>query len=304
MASSRAISSAVLATILLLGPATARAGHRHGQSVSIDDGQDPKTCSDVRVEFDDEPAARAEEKLTIPVESGKPLRIEAAEHSGVLVRGADRADFEVLVCKAAPTSAQLIGIAAERRSGTLSVRGPEDGDWVGYLVVTAPRAAALDISASNGPVKLSGLSGHVVVRSENGPISIRQSSGDIDARAENGPIAAKGDGGRLRLVTENGPIAVALGGTSWKGEGLDARAVNGPVSLSVPKDYRSGTSVESLGHSPFHCRGEACGSLRRTWDDDHKRLELGDGPVVVRLSTENGPVSVRTGSDLEVEDED
>ena len=42
---------------------------------------------------------------------------------------------------------------------------------------------------------------------------------------------------------------------------------------------------------------------RRTWDDDHKRIELGEGPALVRLSTENGPVSVKTGRDLD-EDED
>jgi len=144
-----------------------------------------------------------------------------------------------------------------------------------------------------------------VLRSDNGPISIQRSSGDIDARAQNGPIAVEGDGGRLRLATQNGPIAVALSGSSWKGEGLDARAVNGPVSLAVPDGYTSGTLIESRGRSPFACHGDACSAVRRTWDDEHKRLEFGDGPVVVRLSTENGPVSIRTGtSTLGDSDED
>jgi DUF4097 and DUF4098 domain-containing protein YvlB len=220
----------------------------------------------------------------------------------VRVRGSDRADFEVVVCKAAASKTELDAIVMSREGETLSVRGPAGRDWVGYLLISAPRSAAMELSAENGPIGLSGLTGRVSARSENGPISVSDSSGDIDARAENGPISALGDGGRLRLSTENGPIAVKLSGASWNGEGLDARAVNGPVSLSVPAGYRSGTRVESLGHSPFDCRGDACGGMRRTWDDDKKRIELGDGPVVVNLATENGPVSIRTGAAPDEED--
>jgi hypothetical protein len=295
MTISRSFSAAALATALMLGPATARAGHR-GVNVSIHDDGDVKACSDLEVEFAERPAARAEERLTFAAEAGKPLRVRIPEHSGARVRGSDRADFEVLVCKAAPSKAGLEAIAASREGDALSVRGPAGGDWVGYLVIAAPRGAAMELSGENGPIALSGLSGRVTVRSENGPISVTDSSGDIDVRAENGPISARGDGGRLRLATENGPIEVSLSGSAWRGEGLDAHAVNGPVTLAVPAGYRSGTSVESLGHSPFSCRGEGCGGVRRTWDDDGKKVELGDGPVVVRLSTENGPVAIRTGA--------
>jgi hypothetical protein len=302
MTTSRALSATALAMALLLAPAPARAGHR-GTNVSIHDDGDPASCSDIRIEFNDRPGTRAEERLTFATEAGKPLRVHVPEHSGVSVHGTDRADFEVLVCKAAPSKAGLDEIAVSRDGGTLSVHGPS-GDWVGYLIIHAPKGAAMELSGDDGPIALSGLSGRVVVRSENGPISVADSSGDIDARAENGPISARGDGGKLRLSTQNGPIAVALSGSAWKGEGLDARAVNGPVTLAVPTGYRSGTSVESLGHSPFSCRGDACGGVRRTWDDDHKRLELGDGPVVVRLSTENGPVTIKTGGRLDGDEED
>ena len=302
MTISRALSATALATALLLAPAPARAGHR-GRNVSIHDDGDVKTCADIEVEFDDRSAVRAEQRLTFSADAGKSLRISIPESSGVRVRGADRPDFEVLLCKAAPSKAALDAIAASREGGTLSVRGPASGEWVGYLLIAAPKGAAMELSADNGPITLSGLSGRVTVRSENGPISVSNSSGDIDARAQNGPISATGDGGKLRLSTENGPIAVSLTGASWKGEGLDARAVNGPVTLAVPAGYRSGTSVESLGHSPFSCRGAGCADVRRSWDDDRKKLELGDGPVVVRLSTENGPVAVRTGASAN-EDED
>jgi len=304
MTTSRALSAAALTAALLLTPSAARAGHRRGHNVSMNDG-DLVRCSDLTIEFDGRPAVRGEEALAILVEAGRPLRVRAAENSGISVRGADRSDFQVTLCKGADSKADLDAIEVSRDGGTLSVRGPGGDDWVGYLLIESPRGAALELSAENGPVTVSGLAGHVVVRSQNGPISIERSSGDIVAHAENGPIAVRGESGRLRLVTENGPISVALSGASWKGEGLDAKAVNGPVTLAVPAGYASGTLVESLGHSPFHCRGDGCTGMRRTWDDEHKRLELGEGPVVVRLSTDNGPVSIRTGASASADaDED
>lgn len=294
MTISRAFPAVALAASLLLAPAAARAGHR-GMNVSTHHDADVQRCSDLAIEFDDREAVRSEETRTVAVEAGRALAIRAPENSGVYVRGADRPDFSITLCKAAASKSGLDAIALSREAGAVSVRGPSGDGWAGYLIVVAPRQAAMDLTAENGPLSLSGLSGRVAARSENGPISIRDSAGDIDAHAENGPISARGDGGRLRLSTENGPIAVGLSGAAWQGEGLDARAVNGPVALAVPAGYRSGTRVESLGNSPFRCRGSACDGLRRTWDDDHKRLELGEGPVLVRLSTENGPVSVRTG---------
>ena len=303
MTTSRALCAAALSAALFLGPATARAGHRHGRSISTH-GDDLVSCSDLSIEFDDQEALRDEATQTIPVAAGQPLKVEAAENSGITVRGTNRADFQVTLCKGAETRADLDAIRISRTGGTLSVSGPDSDDWVGYLLIESPRGASIDLSADNGPVGVSGLSGRVVLRSENGPISIRGSSGDIDARAENGPIAVAGQSGKLRLETTNGPIAVSLSGVSWTGAGLEARAINGPVSLAVPAGYKSGTLVESLGRSPFQCHGEACNGVRRSWDDDHKRLELGDGPVIVRLSTENGPVSIRTGSGRLDDEED
>ncbi len=303
MTTSRTVSAAATAAFLVLLPAAASAGHRHS-GISISDGNDPRQCSDLTMEFSGEPAARAEERRTIPAASGQPLRIEAAAHSGVRVRGTDRADFEVLLCKGAADAGILPEISASEAGGRLTVRGPASEDWFGYLLIAAPRGAPIDVVSTDGPVALADLSGRVSVRSQNGPISLSGCSGEVDAEAQNGPIALHGESGRLRLETQNGPIAVSLSGSSWRGAGLDAHAVNGPLSLAVPAGYRSGTVVDSLGRSPFQCHGEACGGVRRTWDDDHRRLELGDGPVVVRLSTENGPVSVRTNAAVGDDDED
>ena len=42
--------------------------------------------------------------MTVPIPAGGSLRVEAARNSGVHVREADRADFEIVACKAAPSA--------------------------------------------------------------------------------------------------------------------------------------------------------------------------------------------------------
>lgn len=290
------------AAALVLAAGTASAGHRHRHSGVSIDHDDPESCADISVNFEDGPAFRAEESASIP--AGGTLRLEAAENSGIYVREGARADFEVVLCKAAPEESKLSAISLSRSGDRVSVTGPSNGEWVGFLLVTAPRGASLELNASNGPIGLNGLSGRVTARTENGPISASGSTGDLDLEAENGPIHFEGESGHSKLRTQNGPIGVKLEGRSWAGEGLDARAVNGPVSLSIPPGYGSAAVVESAGRSPFQCRGAGCASARKTWDDDGKRIEVGEGPVLVRVATVNGPVSVRTGSGRDDDDED
>ena len=116
----------------------------------------------------------------------------------------------------------------------------------------------------------------------------------ITAEAHNGPISFKGGSGVVKLDAQNGPITVKLDGDSWLGGSLDAHSHNGPMSVKVPNDYRSGVVVESDGRGHVSCHAEACRQARRTWDDETpRRIELGSGPTVVRLSTVNGPVSVK-----------
>jgi hypothetical protein len=287
---------------LALTAGTVLAGHRH-RNVTIDHDE-PESCADIQVDFDERPALRAEERASMTLPSGGTLRLEAAENSGVYVREAARSDFEVVLCKAAPKSSTLSRIALARAGDRVSVTGPSRGEWAGYLLVTAPAGASLEISAFNGPIGLLALSGRVTARTENGPISARRTTGELDLEAENGPISFVGASGRSKLRTQNGPIGVTLGGRSWEGDGLDARAVNGPVSLSIPPGYGSAAVVESAGRSPFQCRGEACGSARKTWDEDSRRIEVGEGPVLVRVATVNGPVSVRTGAGNDEDEED
>lgn len=270
----------------------------HGISVNIDGDEPVTSCDQLRMSSSgDGEIARSEDRLTLP-QTSSTVSVAAAHNGGIYVYGWDQQTFSVLNCKAAESDE---GATAERKlqevkmsfdGGQLSVQGPEDGDWTSYLIIQAPRASSLALSGVNGPISVRDLSGKVEVHSTNGPFAIKNSSGEVNAQVTNGPISYSGNGGDVHLRAENGPISVRLAGTSWNGKGLEAEATNGPLSLKLPDNYGSGVLVQTRGYSPFHCSG--CEGARKDFDDHNKSVQFGSGEPIIRMSTVNGPVSIKS----------
>jgi DUF4097 and DUF4098 domain-containing protein YvlB len=241
---------------------------------------------------------RSEEK-TLSKSEAAVLQVHPHENGGVQVVGWDKDTYSVTACKAAAGS----GDAAERilsqitmstENGRVSTKGPaDDDDWTVYLLIRAPKSASIDLDTMNGPISLYDVNGKLSARAHNGPISLKNFSGEADVRAVNGPISVDGSSGNVRVHTENGPISVSLAGKTWSGTGLSADAQNGPLTLMVPSGYQSGFIVESRNYAPMSCQASICDNARKTWDDNNRRIEYGSTPALIRLSTVNGPVSVR-----------
>jgi len=292
----KGLSMAVLGALLAVtSGAEARGWHHHGNVSMSGDGKGGITrCSQWHVEFGDRDATVTEEHLTIPISEASPLVASSPENGGITVIGGEGRDFEVDVCKAAEEddARTLEAIHAVRQKGHLSVDGPSDADWTAQIIIHAPKNASVDLETHNGPVSLADFDGTARVESENGPVSLRRSSGNIEVRTTNGPIHFEGGSGKIRLEAENGPLSVHLQNSTWTGGALEARTQNGPVHLDLAGNYVSGVVVATSGRSPVHCGAEACRNARRNWDDEGKTIEWGSGNPLVRLSTENGPVSI------------
>lgn len=272
------------------------AADRHGRNVSMHDDDVVNGCDDLHITLDsDKPVMQMEEK-TITKAEASLLRVKAEENGGVQVRGWDQPNYSVTLCKfARPKNADAVlsQIKLTVSGGEVSVSGPTHGDnWTAFLLVKAPKGAALELRANNGPMSVYNVDGKVTARVVNGPLTVSGCTGDLNLSAQNGPISSSENSGQLKLRAENGPVDVSLNGDSWKGTGLEASTQNGPLSVKVPRGFKSGVVVESDGHSPFTCHSDACTEARKTWDDEHKRVEFGSGPTIVHVSTVNGPVSI------------
>lgn len=294
----RRLSIALLA--LAVAPLMLAGSHRHdygyghhGMSMTIttDEWSELESCSQIRVTVDDEPAARAEEE--VPVGNLRSLRMRSDSNGGIHVVGWSSPNYAVTACKAAALSSRLADINVSVNGNEVRGSGPDGGNWMVFFIVHAPKSAVLDLETHNGGIALNHVDGKVVARATNGPISLKDSTGDLDIDTTNGPISLAGDSGDVKLNAQNGPISVKLGGSSWRGS-LEAHTQNGPLSVKVADNYRSGVVIESDGHGPISCRAEACRQARRTFDDDdNRKIELGSGPAVIRMSTSNGPISVK-----------
>lgn len=286
----------IAAAALIIAPSVFAHDHNHYQNVSIstDGSEELTSCSQIRVTFDNAPAVRAEEEL--PVSSVRSLKITSDQHGGVRVAGWDQPRYAVTVCKAAATPALLGQIGARLSGNEVTSTGPDDGQWMVYLLVRTPRNATLDVEAHNGPIGLHGVNGTLTVHAQNGPVSLKDSSGTIDASTQNGPISLAGGSGNVKITATNGPLSVKLNGARWDGS-LQAETVNGPVSLKLPRNYGSVVDLNVKGHGPISCKAEACRDMKRSWHDDDnespRQLTFGSGARNVTLSTVNGPVVVK-----------
>jgi hypothetical protein len=260
-------------------------------STSIDDDALVNDCSALRVTIDGRPAARGEEMVSVG--NLRSLNIRAPRNGGIYVSGSMSGGYEVRACKAAALPEDLNQIRSRVSGNEIVTDGPSDGEWVVYYLIRAPRGASLNLETRNGPISLREFNGTVTANALNGPISLKESKGIFNMETTNGPICLDGGSGTAKLIAQNGPITLKLRGSSWDGN-IDARTQNGPASLRIPANFRSGVVVESNGHGPVSCRAAACREVRRSWDDEENRkIELGSGPTVVRMSTVNGPLSVR-----------
>ena len=280
----------------------ARAG---GLSFTINSDGDKRieSCSDLEMTFwkdargrDGIVTLRRSQTLSLGSDASKPLKVEASERGGIRVQPSLDGSFSALVCMAAGARSNdaaqgiLDGLHIENSDGEMTVKGPEDADWAAEIVLSVPASATLDLSATNGGLAVRDVEGRFTLRTTNGPIKLAHVGGVVDARADNGPIKFRGHSGDVTLAAQNGPLGVELDAPEWTGKGLEGSTQNGPVKLSTPDVMKSGVEVTASRWSPAEWNGtpqpiQARGSSAR-------RYHFGGEPIMVRISTVNGPLKI------------
>jgi DUF4097 and DUF4098 domain-containing protein YvlB len=220
------------------------------------------------------------EERVVRMAAPRKLSVDGRENGGVSVRGWDGADVQVRqrIQAWAESDAAARQVAQAVRvhtaGGEIYADGPDNSRGSGFAVsyvVYVPRNLDLRVETRNGPVSVKGVSGEMELSAQNGPISLDRVGGDVRARAQ------------------NGPLTVRLAGTRWSGEGLDAETTNGPVTLSVPRDY-SATLTTGTVNGPMNIGIPVTvqGRFPRQFT-----TQLGSGGAPIRIVTTNGPVQVQ-----------
>ncbi|HEV2149967.1 MAG TPA: DUF4097 family beta strand repeat-containing protein [Longimicrobiaceae bacterium] len=211
------------------------------------------------------------------------ITVDGGENGGATVRGwdGDQVRVSARIQAQAATEAEARELARQvtvrTDGGTIRAEGParsRGASWSVMYDVQVPRRHDVAVTTRNGPVGVEDVTGRMTLRAENGPVSLRRVGGAVNARVR------------------NGPLSVVLEGARWNGEGLDAEAVNGPVTLTLPRDYSARLEVGTI-NGPVKMDLPLAGGYR---SGRHVQATLGSGGAPVRVVTTNGPFTVRRGS--------
>lgn len=272
----RVASVRVLGFVLLIaaGAAPARAT---AQGVS-DDDRWQRECERDR---DQDRSRYCEVRVEHMSTTGGRLEVGNLENGSVEIQGGDVSAIEIhaLIDAEAPSEVEAKEIAGrvevEADAGSVHARGPRTEHRRGWSVsyrIRVPRHYDISLAAENGSVDVSDVSGHMDLGSENGSVTLNRV------------------GGAIRLKSENGSVDVTLEGPRLDGEGLDVESENGSVDVHVPATFAAHLDARSeTGSMAVDFPVAVQGRL----DPHHITTDIGGGGPTIRISSENGSVSIR-----------
>ncbi len=197
------------------------------------------------------------------------VRVEGWAHDSVEVHARVRGNAYEL----ADARALAREVTVERSGNSVRAEVPSAGRRESVsveLVIYLPTRSDLDIETRNGPLSVSGVQGRMSLFTQNGPLSLDDVGGNVQAR------------------TQNGPLRVSLTGNRWQGEGLDAEAVNGPVTLVIPQSYNAELETGTQ-NGPMDIDFPLTVTVRGRMNRQINTT-LGSGGPPIRVVTRNGPL--------------
>jgi hypothetical protein len=213
--------------------------------------------------------ANEQDQREISLAGVDQLRVIAGIEGGVSVRGWNKPNAKLIVCRTAVAESMLHAqkvlqsVSVTHRDGEILAKGPAVDStqaWWANLILYVPRRMKLDIRAVNGGVALRNLNGKVAAKTTNGGISVASSRGDFKIETESGGITLDRVAGRVEAISHVGAIA-----------------------LKVPETPLPNLEARAGGGGSIICNLTSDG----TWDSTRKMLRIGEGYPDVRLSTDS-----------------
>lgn len=214
--------------------------------------------------------AQAQEQREVAMTGLNVLKIRTIQEGGILVKGWDKPNARLMICKSAVSETQqraqriLDSVTVTFKNGEIAATGPvvdETQLWWVNMILFVPKKMALDIASENGGIAVRNMAGKITARARNGGISLAQCDGEHKVTTENGGISLERLTGRIEANTQNGPISLRL---------RDA----------IP-------ALEARTEDEIVCNVKG-----GTWTADRKTLRLGSRAPSVRLTTLAAPIMI------------
>lgn len=121
----------------------------------------------------------------------------------------------------------------------------------------------------------------------NGNLGAAGFTGEHQFSTANGSMALVNLAGRVQAASANGDIEIALGGSAWEGEGVDAQSSNGSVRYFAPEGYNARFTLQSTnGDASSEFDGASCSEDSPT--ESHCEITLGTGGALLHGESTNG----------------
>jgi DUF4097 and DUF4098 domain-containing protein YvlB len=136
--------------------------------------------------------------------------------------------------------------------------------------IKMPSSANLDVTTTNGNIKVAGV------------------SGDLDIGTTNGNVHVRDSGGRLNAHTTNGSISAELTEVS-AGEDMVFRTTNGGINLAIPPGTQADLTARTTNGS---IRTDFPITVQGTFSKNRLEGELNGGGGSIELRTTNGSIEI------------
>ncbi len=217
-----------------------------------------------------------QEQREIDLDGVDQLRVVASAEGGVSVRGWNKPNARLIVCRYAvandkPRAARLLGmIQVSHRDGEIEAFGPPNDEsqaWWVNMILYVPRRATVDVRGSNGGVAIRNMGGHVTAHTGSGGISVAQSSG------------------RYKITTETGGITL----DRVTGD-VDATSREGAIALKLHTADLPTIEAKTADAGHINCTLKGC--EEGTWAANRQMLRIGGGIPHIRLTTTGAAITI------------
>ena len=265
--------------------ATAAFGQDHAKTDAKIKDKERGFCQNWNWSSDEKVSFSELRELTVA--AGGTIAVDAGKNGGVSVSGEDRSDVLVRACvQAWGTSDAAAKVAANgiriSTAGTIRAEGTPDGEgWSVSFQLVVPRSSNLKLTAHNGGISIANVDGSSEFETHNGGVSLKNLSGDVKGR------------------TNNGGVNVVLGGSSWRGTGLDVETKNGGVNLTMARNYAAQIETGTVNggfKSDIPELNVTTEDLKGGWGRRPRTVtqSINGGGAPIRVITTNGGIKINS----------